>query len=155
MSGKVSRFLMTSIASVVLAACGIETMEGIPSQIDEVTETLEDEEQAPVKSAHQPDEFVEEEVTQIEKWTEGLQERLQQQAINRLLGISHLERDGYRYYFTDPDSSEFIQIEVREIAEDDAEHESLEGVYRYSIETKEILMRDYLTGDFIPYAPIE
>lgn len=78
---------------------------------------------------------------------------VQDRALNQLIAVSHLQKDGYSYHFSDIDSSEFIQIEVREQAKENLEHTPLEGVYRYLLETEEILKKDYLSGEFIPYEP--
>lgn len=168
------RFLMTSIASLVLAACGVDTMEAIPNQSEETIETTESEEAqttdtvkvaaAEVEDAEVPSSEADEsavakvatkEVELTEVAVSELQAKNQQQALNRLLLETHLEAEAYSFYFTETDSLDFIQIEVREIKELDSEHASLEGAYRYILESEEILMRDYLTGDFIPYEVIE
>ena len=172
MSGKMPRFLITSIASLLLAACGVDTMEAIPNQIEEPTEVVETIESEDVESNDsveivEVDEETETEPIEadesastedIEKEAEVIANELQvknkDQALNQLLLETHLEKDAYSFYFVETDSVDYVEIEVREIRED-SEHATLEGAYRYIIETQEILMRDYLTGDFIPYEPIE
>ena len=163
------RFLMTSIASILLAACGVDTMEAIPNETEEPIEVIESESE---DAQYIADEEVEEEEiedtsTEVDESeiaeaaevadeiaANELQVKNKEQALNRLLLETHLEKDAYSFYFAEIDSLDFVEIEVREIQED-SEHASLEGAYRYIIETEEILMRDYLTGDFIPYEEIE
>lgn len=169
------RFLMTSIASILLAACGVDTMEVIPSETEEAVGLIESESEETQntdtkKIAATEEKDIEETSSVVDEsrvavigakeveaavGVSELQEQNQERALNRLLLETHLEREGYSYYFSETDSQDFVQIEVREIAEDDVEHASLEGAYRYIIKTEEILMRDYLTGDFIPYEEIE
>lgn len=161
-------FLMTSIVSILLVACGVDVKETIPSQTEETiesidseevnsaesTEIVEDVEKETVNPTSQADETEVAEAEQLTVATNELQVKNQEQALNQLLFATHLEKDKYSYYFAEIDSIDFIQIEVREVQED-AEHATLEGVYRYMIETEEVLMRDYLTGDFMPYEEIE
>lgn len=165
------RFLITSIASILLAACGVDTMDAMPSQTEEVTESVEKESEAEVspdpvadeevelkaleEPAEQADEpAVSEETKQVESAENELQVKNQERALNRLLAVTHLESEGYSYSFTETDAVEYIQIDVREIKED-CDHEPLEGAYRYMIKTEELFVRDYLTGDFIPYVGTE
>lgn len=69
-----------------------------------------------------------------------------QVALKKLLGVTELDKEAYRFSFEQTD--EYIQVEVREKKDEVA---PLEGIYRYMIETEEILFSDYLTGDFVPY----
>lgn len=165
------RFLMTSIASILLAACGADTMEVMPSQTEEVVEPIQNEriselptntvaeietESKPIEpTSNQVEEsVVVEEVNKAETITNEFLVKNKERALNRLLTATHLDREGYTYFFTETDADEYIQMEVRKIQED-SEHASLEGAYRYVIKTEEILMRDYLTGDFIAYVEPE
>lgn len=161
------RFLMTSIASIVLAACGVETMEVMPDQAEEEIELIESEEAAtiePEKVSETEETATEIPAEQVEESTgvedaeeiavDELQVQNRERALNQLFFETHLEKDAHSYYFAETDSLDFVQIEVREIQEE-AVHATLEGVYRYILETEEILMRDYLTGDFMPYEKME
>lgn len=76
---------------------------------------------------------------------------IQQLALDALLAKTHLEKEGYSYFFQATDSNDFIEIEVREILDEKTEHMTREGMYRYVFQTDEVLVEDYLTGDFIPY----
>ena len=162
-------FLIASIASLLLAACGAETMDAIPNETEETIESIESESEDTQSTDSVEVEEEETEVTpseadesdttedpekEAEIAANELQTNNKEQALNRLLLETHLEKDAYSYYFVETDSLDFVEIEVREIQED-SEHASLEGAYRYIIETEEILMRDYLTGNFIPYEEIE
>lgn len=171
MFGKMPRLLMTSIASILLAACGVGTMDAMPSETEEMIEAVENESEAElnadvveetetepieaeVTSEQVEDSAVAEETKETEIVVNELHVKNQERALNQLLLETHLEKEAYSYYFNETDSLDFIEIEVREIQED-SEHAPLEGVYRYIIETEEIVMRDYLTGDFIPYVITE
>lgn len=174
MFSKVPRFLITSIASLLMVGCGIDMKEAVPNQTEDIVEVSEDstnkseeivptpspenvadEEEEPVESSSQVEESEIVEIEPIEAIGKESLEKNKEQALDHLLVKTHLEREGYSYYFIEKDSLDFIEIEVREIQATDSEHASLEGVYRYLIETEEIFMRDYLTGDFIPYEEID
>lgn len=171
MSGKMPRFLMTSIVSMLLVACGVDTLEAIPSQTKEEIESIasDNEEVTTIESPAVEEEKTESKASQVSQANEPevaeatqlaialnqLQEKNQEQALNRLFLETHLEKEEYSYYFVETDSLDYVEIEVREIRETETEHASLEGVYRYIVETDEILMRDYLTGDFMPYEKID
>lgn len=171
MFDKMLKFLMTSIASLLLVACGAENMEASPNQSEETNQSTELIENEGAETESPDSEEVEEEMngasteadeTEIaedaEKENELTANEIQvnnrEQALDHLLLETQLDKEDYSFYFVETDSSDYIEIEVREIQEDD-EHASLEGSYRYMIESGELLMRDYLTGDFIPYSTIE
>lgn len=69
-----------------------------------------------------------------------------QVALEELLAVTELDKEAYTYTFEQ--TAEYIQVEVREKSEEAA---SLEGIYRYMMDTGEIFYSDYLTGDFVPY----
>lgn len=174
MFDKMLKFLMTSIASLLLVACGAENMEASPNQSEETSQSTEIIENEGVETETPESEEVEE----VEEETNGasteadeneiaedtekeneltaneIQVNNREQALDHLLQETQLEKEDYSFYFVETDSSDYIEIEVREIQEDD-EHASLEGSYRYMLESGELLMRDYLTGEFIPYSAIE
>lgn len=171
MFDKMLKFLMTSIASLLLVACGAENMGASPNQSEETNQSTEVIENEGAETETPDSEEVEEETngasteadeTEIAEDTEKeneltaneIQVNNREQALDHLLLEAQLEKEDYSFYFVETDSSDYIEIEVREIQEDD-EHASLEGSYRYMLESGELLMRDYLTGDFIPYNAIE
>lgn len=74
---------------------------------------------------------------------------IEQSAVEALVNILDLEIDQHSYLFTH--KADYIEIEVRENADDRQAHAHLEGIYRYFPVTKEVFISDYLTGDFILY----
>lgn len=76
---------------------------------------------------------------------------IQKLALQVLIDKTHLDKEGYSYSFQNTNAKDFIEIEVRESVDAEDEHMTREGTYRYVFATDEILVQDYLTGDFIPY----
>ena len=190
MTRKILSYLIVSIISLIIAACGDESVNEVPNKTEENIESvtskndeLENSEAVEATDvnetgfeapANEIDESTHAEITEeveqaeaaeeaeqgnvleeVEVAANELQVKNQDHALNQLLRETHLEKEGYSYYFAETDSLDYIEIEVRELQEKDSEHESLEGIYRYLIKTEEILVQDYLTGDFIPYEKID
>lgn len=78
--------------------------------------------------------------------TEDLNPNIQE-AVNQLLAETSIELENYVFFFTE--TEEYVEIEVRE--DIDADATPLVGIYRYILETDELLANDYLTGEFIPF----
>ncbi len=181
MSYKIPKFIMASIVSTMLFACGIESeeiSEAIDDQ-DEIITPIESEEEPETKEVEKVEEVEEvakiannetEEVGEETKeatTTESVAEEqvetpivievdeIEEKALDKLIVETHLEKEGYSYLFLAVDPSSFVEIEVMEKTNKEVNHMPLEGVYRYLIDTEEILIRDYLTGDFIPYEKTE
>lgn len=69
-----------------------------------------------------------------------------QMALQRLIDVTDLNKEDYSFSFSA--TEEFIEIETREKVDEIA---PLQGIYRYMLDTDEILHSDYLTGEFIPF----
>ena len=82
----------------------------------------------------------------VEKTEENI-EAIEQTAIDQLVEETDIDLENYVFLFET--TEEYVEITVLEQTE--AEATPLVGIYRYMIETKEILANDYLTGEFIPY----
>lgn len=180
MSYKISKFIMASIASTMLFACGVESEEESEVIIDqeEIVTPIESEEEPETKEIDEVEQDAEitnsktEEVEEVEEANEDTTaesvseeqvetpvvievEEVEEKALNKLIAETHLEKEGYSYLFSAVDSSSFVEIEVMEKTNKEVSHVPLDGVYRYLIDTEEILVRDYLTGDFVPYEKTE
>lgn len=157
------RYLIISCLLFALVACGNGSEEQVSEPAPEVSaNNIIENETRPVRKttelkdaeeiAEERKEIPETEDTEARAVTEKESiYSVQDRALNQLIAVSHLEKEGYSYHFAETASPEFIQIEVREVPEKSFEHTSLEGVYRYLLGTEEILMKDYFSGDFIPY----
>lgn len=179
MSQKSHLFFAALVSSMLLVACDSgaseTTLNNQPllemTQIDSSEETeseailvdkrdtsLEEVEQEEIASSQEIEELekvnsetvVEETETADNSGAESLStvenNPLLQVALQKLIDVTDLDKEGYSFAFEQTD--EYIQLEVREKHEDVA---PLEGIYRYMIETDQILFSDYLTGDFVPY----
>ena len=69
-----------------------------------------------------------------------------QQAINQLLAETGINLEDYIFLFSETD--DYIEIDIRESIDSDTT--VAVGLYRYNLETNELLVNDYLTGEFIP-----
>lgn len=108
--------------------------------LEETEETTETEETEDSETAEQPSEEVKETQDNINP--------LNQKAIEEILEVTDLTIDEYTYRVAD-ETEEYVEIEIYEKTEQ--ENMPREGVYRYFPETGEILVNDYLTGEYIPY----
>ena len=110
----------------------------------ETTETEETEETEDSETAEQPSKEVKETQDNINP--------LNQKAIEEILEVTDLTIDEYTYRVAD-ETEEYVEIEIYEKTEQ--ENMPREGVYRYFPETGEILVNDYLTGEYIPYEDLK
>ncbi len=69
-----------------------------------------------------------------------------QQAINQLLAETGINLEDYIFLFSETD--DYIEIDIRESIDSDTT--VAVGLYRYNIKKNELLVNDYLTGEFIP-----
>lgn len=118
-----------------------ETLEETEETTEEKTETEETEDS---ETAEQPSEEVKETQDKITP--------LNQKAIEEILEVTDLTIDEYTYRVAD-ETEEYVEIEIYEKTEQ--ENMPREGVYRYFPETGEILVNDYLTGEYIPYEQLK
>ena len=109
-------------------------------ETEETTEITETEETEDSETAEQPSKEVKETQDNINP--------LNQKAIEEILEVTDLTIDEYTYRVAD-ETEECVEIEIYEKTEQ--ENMPREGVYRYFPETGEILVNDYLTGEYIPY----
>lgn len=109
-------------------------------ETEETTEITETEETEDSETAEQPSKEVKETQDNINP--------LNQKAIEEILEVTDLTIDEYTYRVAD-ETEEYVEIEIYEKTEQ--ENMPREGVYRYFPETGEILVNDYLTGEYIPY----
>lgn len=121
-----------------------ETLEETEETTEEKTETEETEETEDSETAEQPSEEVKETQDKITP--------LNQKAIEEILEVTDLTIDEYTYRVAD-ETEEYVEIEIYEKTEQ--ENMPREGVYRYFPETGEILVNDYLTGEYIPYEQLK
>lgn len=78
-------------------------------------------------------------------------ELTEQLALSALVEQASFEKENYRFFITNAEDEDYIEIEVRENTSEDEEYMPLEGTYRYIVSTKDIEVRDYLTGEFVEY----
>lgn len=129
----------------------IETVEA-PEDGTLVLEAVEEAEEA-VKAASETAEAevsADDPVVQEEALEEPLAadavDPVYQMALQRLIDVTDLNKEDYSFSFSA--TEEFIEIETREKVDEIA---PLQGIYRYMLDTDEILHSDYLTGEFIPF----
>lgn len=129
----------------------IETKEA-PEDTTLVLEAVEEAEEA-VKAAFETAEAevsADDPVVQEEALEEPLAadavDPVYQMALQRLIDVTDLNKEDYSFSFSA--TEEFIEIETREKVDEIA---PLQGIYRYMLDTDEILHSDYLTGEFIPF----
>ena len=129
----------------------IETKEA-PEDTTLVLEAVEEAEEA-VKTASETAEAevsADDPVVQVEALEEPLAadavDPVYQMALQRLIDVTDLNKEDYSFSFSA--TEEFIEIETREKVDEIA---PLQGIYRYMLDTDEILHSDYLTGEFIPF----
>ena len=72
---------------------------------------------------------------------------VEQAAVEKILSVTNLNIEEHTYSFDQ--AKGYIEVEIREITEDEVT--PLVGLFRYNPKTKEVLISDYLTGEFIPY----
>lgn len=129
----------------------IETKEA-PEDTTLVLEAVEEAEEA-VKAASETaeaevsadDPVVQEEALEEPLATDAV-DPVYQMALQRLIDVTDLNKEDYSFSFSA--TEEFIEIETREKVDEIA---PLQGIYRYMLDTDEILHSDYLTGEFIPF----
>ena len=80
-------------------------------------------------------------------------ESIDQEAVDQFVATTGLNIEDYAFSFETTD--EYVEITVYEKQEDDQTHTPLAGIYHYMLDSKEILVQDYLTGAFIPYEEAE
>ena len=163
------------LAAFALAGCDSETMkeasieetviqEEIQNIETETTEVLALEESAEssertVEEADEAEEITQEsaEVSEVEELNDtAVEEKVveelaaldpkSQQAINQLLAETGINLEDYIFLFSETD--DYIEIDIRESIDSDTT--VAVGLYRYNLETNELLVNDYLTGEFIP-----
>ena len=161
------------VASMLLSGCdsgyiGSETRTPASSELMEVAEEIEtkeapedttlvleavEEAEEAVKAASETAEAevsADDPVVQEEALEEPLAadavDPVYQMALQRLIDVTDLNKEDYSFSFSA--TEEFIEIETREKVDEIA---PLQGIYRYMLDTDEILHSDYLTGEFIPF----
>jgi len=87
----------------------------------------------------------------VEETTEENKDARFQVAVQKILEATDLNAEDY--VFTFENTEDYIEVEVREKTEDEVT--PLAGIYRYFPETDEVLISDYLTGEFIPYDDVQ
>ena len=163
------------LAAFALAGCDSETMK--EASIEETviqeesqnveTETtevlaLEESTESSERSVEETDEAEEitqesAEVSEVEELNDtAVEEKVveelaaldpkSQQAINQLLAETGINLEDYIFLFSETD--DYIEIDIRESIDSDTT--VAVGLYRYNLETNELLVNDYLTGEFIP-----
>jgi len=178
------RLLITTVAlTILLIACGSETNdnaestdqaldsvevqseeastadtnnETTESETDTATEDPASPKEAPVEEervaeAAEESETDSSETETNEETTEDNKDASFQVAVQKILEATDLNAEDY--VFTFENTEDYIEVEVREKSEDEVT--PLEGIYRYFPETDELLISDYLTGEFIPYDDVE
>lgn len=178
---KARLFLSTVAVTLFLVACNdapieeTSTEEGSTEtteiQIDNESEVTEAETAETTSSTEEIEtEPVEEETTEEatevksetnvevnssveEDSSDVLLESIDQAAIDQFVATTGLNIEDYTFSFETTD--EFVEITVYEKQEDEQAHTPLAGVYRYMLDSEEILIQDYLTGAFIPYEEVE
>jgi hypothetical protein len=128
-----------------------ETAETTSSTEEIETETAEEttEETAEVKSETN----VEANSSVEEDSSDVLLESIDQAAIDQFVATTGLNIENYTFSFETTD--EFVEITVYEKQENEQAHTPLAGIYRYMLDSEDILIQDYLTGAFIPYEEAE
>lgn len=128
-----------------------ETAETTSSTEETETETAEEttEETAEVKSETN----VEANSSVEEDSSDVLLESIDQAAIDQFVATTGLNIENYTFSFETTD--EFVEITVYEKQENEQAHTPLAGIYRYMLDSEDILIQDYLTGAFIPYEEAE
>ena len=128
-----------------------ETAKTTSSTEETETETAEEttEETAEVKSETN----VEANSSVEEDSSDVLLESIDQAAIDQFVATTGLNIEDYTFSFETTD--EFVEITVYEKQDDEQAHTPLAGIYRYMLDSEEILIQDYLTGAFIPYEEVE
>ncbi|HZK23607.1 MAG TPA: hypothetical protein VFC62_05835 [Atopostipes sp.] len=163
------------LAAFALAGCDSETMkeasieetviqEEIQNVETETTEVLALEEstessERSVEETDEAEEITQEsaEVSEVEELNDtAVEEKVveelaaldpkSQQAINQLLAETGINLEDYIFLFSETD--DYIEIDIRESIDSDTT--VAVGLYRYNLETNELLVNDYLTGEFIP-----
>ena len=174
------RLLLTAgIVGMLMTACGSETndsaevdgnsintdqvlvMEDSTDETETETSSVSEEtdqeetgtEDTVAEEADATEDAEESEIAEVPAETEEVEETeaniqpIEQTAIDQLVKETKMELENYAFLFDT--TEEFVEIEVRE--QTDAEATPLVGIYRYMIDTEELLVNDYLTGEFIPY----
>lgn len=80
-------------------------------------------------------------------------ESIDQAAIDQFVATTGLNVEDYTFSFETAD--QYVEMTVYEKQEDEQLHTPLAGIYRYMLDSEEILVQDYLTGAFIPYEEAE
>lgn len=144
---------LTVLASFVLVACDSETMKDASIEemnIQEESQVIENEtaDRLALKEATEPVENTAEESVVAETTAEEYValEPKSQQAIDRLLAVTGIDLEDYIFLFSE--TADYIEIDIREAIDSDTT--VAVGLYRYNLETNELLASDYLTGEFIP-----
>lgn len=163
------------LAAFALAGCDSETMkeasieetviqeesQNIETETTEVL-ALEESTESSERSVEETDEAEEitqesAEVSEVEELNDtAVEEKVveelaaldpkSQQAINQLLAETGINLEDYIFLFSETD--DYIEIDIRESIDSDTT--VAVGLYRYNLETNELLVNDYLTGEFIP-----
>lgn len=168
------------LAAFILAACDSETMKDasieeasvqeetqmVESETNEVL-ALEESNESSESTSEEADEAVEPaqdapEESEVEEINEvAVEEKVveemaaldpnSQQAINQLLAETGIDLEDYIFLFSE--TEDYIEIDIRESIDSDTT--VAVGLYRYNLETNELLVNDYLTGEFIPVEIIQ
>lgn|SRR5699024_6435658 len=118
----------------------------------EATSTNEEEESESNEIVNESD--IEENSSETEKDSDvELLESIDQAAVDEFIVTTGLDIEDYTFSFETTD--QFVEITVYEKQEDDQAHTPLSGIYRYMLDSKEILVQDYLTGAFVSYEEVE
>lgn len=120
---------------------GTETTESTTDETDVTEETAAD--------ASEDSEVNDSEDTAVEETTVEEAVALDpnsQQAVDQLLAETGIDLEDYVFLFSE--TEDYIEIDVRESIDSDTT--VAVGLYRYNLETNELLVNDYLTGEFIP-----
>lgn len=163
------------LAAFYLAGCDSETMkeasieeiviqeesQNVETEMTEVL-VLEESTESSERSVEETDEAEEitqesAEVSEVEELNDtAVEEKVveelaaldpkSQQAINQLLAETGINLEDYIFLFSETD--DYIEIDIRESIDSDTT--VAVGLYRYNLETNELLVNDYLTGEFIP-----
>lgn len=76
---------------------------------------------------------------------------LNQTVIDQILAVTGYDIEEHVFSFEN--TEDYVEVEIYEKTED--EHTPRVGTYRYLLDTEEVLVNDYLTGEFIPYEDLE
>jgi len=136
-----------------------ETNETEDSKADTATEENEtaaevaDEPEANASETETPDsETPDSETTEsAEETTEENSDESFYIAVERILEATGLNAKDYIFSFEH--TTDYVEVELREKTEDEVT--PLAGIYRYFPQTDELLVSDYLTGEFIPHENLQ